>query len=375
MAYNKMNQIPMMDLKEELALIKSPILATLTEVLDSGEYILGEKGAQLEKLIAEYAQASYGLGVANGTDALQLSLQALNIGPGDEVITTPFTFFATAEVIAQVGAKPVFVDIEEETYNINPSKIKDALTKNTKAIIVVHLYGQTAKMEEIMKLAKTHNLYVIEDACQAIGAEYNGRRVGAIGDIGCFSFFPSKNLGAFGDAGLVVTNQSKLYEKVCKLRNHGSEEKYLHSSIGMNSRLDEFQAAILLVKLNHLDIFLHKRKEVARRYTEHLNNLLKTPSIIEDRKHTFHQYCIELNNRDELAVALKNNGIASAIYYPIPLHLQPAFNYLHYKKGDFPIAEKTAERILALPISPMLSFHNQDSIISTVQKFLENNGA
>ncbi|MBM7599717.1 dTDP-4-amino-4,6-dideoxygalactose transaminase [Virgibacillus halotolerans] len=374
MVYNERNQIPMVDLKEELALIKSPILAALAEVLDSGDFILGEKGAQLEKLIAEYAQASYGLGVANGTDALQLSLQALNIGPGDEVITTPFTFFATAEVIAQVGAKPVFVDIEEETYNIDPSKIEDALTKNTKAIIVVHLYGQTANMEAIMKLAKTHNLYVIEDACQAIGTEYDGRRVGAIGDIGCFSFFPSKNLGAFGDAGLVVTNQSNLYEKVRELRNHGSEKKYQHTSIGMNSRLDEFQAATLLVKLDHLDIFLHKRKEVARRYTEGLNDLLKTPPIVEDRSHTFHQYCIELDNRDELALALKNNGIASAIYYPIPLHLQPAFDYLHYKQGDFPVAEKTADRILALPISPMLSFHKQDDIISTVQNFLENNG-
>lgn len=374
MVYNERNQIPMVDLKEELALIKSPILAALAEVLDSGDFILGEKGAQLEKLIAEYAQASYGLGVANGTDALQLSLQALNIGPGDEVITTPFTFFATAEVIAQVGAKPVFVDIEEETYNIDPSKIEDALTKNTKAIIVVHLYGQTANMEAIMKLAKTHNLYVIEDACQAIGTEYDGRRVGAIGDIGCFSFFPSKNLGAFGDAGLVVTNQSNLYEKVRELRNHGSEKKYQHTSIGMNSRLDEFQAATLLVKLDHLDIFLHKRKEVARRYTEGLNDLLKTPPIVEDRSHTFHQYCIELDNRDELALALKNNGIASAIYYPIPLHLQPAFDYLHYQQGDFPVAENTADRILALPISPMLSFHKQDDIISTVQNFLENNG-
>ena len=374
MAYNKVNQIPMVDLNEELALIKSPILAALAEVLDSGDFILGEKGAQLEKLIAEYAQASYGLGVANGTDALQLSLQALNIGPGDEVITTPFTFFATAEVIAQVGAKPVFVDIEEETYNIDPSKIEDALTKNTKAIIVVHLYGQTANMDAIMKLAKTRDLYVIEDACQAIGTEYDGRRVGAIGDIGCFSFFPSKNLGAFGDAGLVVTNQSNLYEKVRELRNHGSEKKYQHTSIGMNSRLDEFQAATLLVKLDHLDIFLHKRKEVARRYTEGLNDLLKTPPIVEDRSHTFHQYCIELDNRDELALALKNNGIASAIYYPIPLHLQPAFDYLHYQQGDFPVAEKTADRILALPISPMLSFHKQDDIISTVQNFLENNG-
>lgn len=364
----------MIDLKEELKLIRGPIMRTLTEVLDSGNYITGSKGEELENLVAQYVGATYGLGVANGTDALQLSLMALEIGPGDEVITTPFTFFATGEAIAQVGAKPVFVDIEEETYNINPSKIEEALTANTKAIIVVHLYGQGAKMKEIMEIANQYNLKVIEDACQAIGTEYDGERVGAIGDIGCFSFFPSKNLGAFGDAGLVVTNQRKLYETISQLRNHGSEKKYHHSSIGMNSRLDEFQAAILLVKLNYLDIFLHQRKEVARRYTENLSNHFKTPAISENREHTFHQYCIEVGNRDKLALELENNGIASAIYYPIPLHLQKAFHFLPYKEGDFPIAEKTAKRILALPISPTLSLQKQEYIIRTVKKFMETNG-
>ncbi|WP_373894959.1 DegT/DnrJ/EryC1/StrS family aminotransferase [Virgibacillus natechei] len=365
--------IPMVDLKEELKLIRSPILEAITEVLDSGDYILGEKGGKLEKAVAEYVDASYGIGVANGTDALELSLKALDIDPGDEVITTPFTFFATGEAIAHVGARPMFVDIEEETYTIDPSKIEEAITPNTKAIIVVHLYGKTANMKEIMAIAKTYNLRVIEDACQAIGTEYEGKRVGSIGDIGCFSFFPSKNLGAFGDAGLVTTNNKKIYERITKLRNHGSESKYQHSSIGMNSRLDEFQAAILLVKLYYLDIFLHKRKEVARRYTENLNTLLTTPPIPKGREHTFHQYCIELEKRDELALELKNNGIASAIYYPIPLHLQQAFHYLNYKKGDFPIAEKTAEKILALPIFPMLSFQQQNYIISTIKHFLESN--
>ncbi|MBP1968448.1 dTDP-4-amino-4,6-dideoxygalactose transaminase [Virgibacillus natechei] len=374
MSNNTFNQIPMVDLKEELTLIRTPILEMVTEVLNSGEYILGEKGEKLEKLVAEYVEASYGIGVANGTDALQLSLMALDIGPGDDVITTPFTFFATGETIAQVGAQPIFVDIEEANYNMDPSKIEEAITQNTKAIIIVHLNGKSANMKEIMAIANKYNLRVIEDACQAIGTEYDGSRVGAIGDIGCFSFFPSKNLGAFGDAGLVTTNHKALYEKISQLRNHGSEKKYQHSSIGMNSRLDELQAAILLVKLYYLDIFLHKRKEVARRYTEKLNNLLKKPPISENREHTFHQYCIELDKRDELVSELKNNGIASAIYYPIPLHLQQAFHYLHYKKGDFPIAEKTAEKILALPISPTLSFQKQDYIISTVNKFLENNG-
>ncbi|WP_068672718.1 DegT/DnrJ/EryC1/StrS aminotransferase family protein [Oceanobacillus sp. Castelsardo] len=364
-------KIPMIDLKEELKLIRTPILEMMTEVLDSGEYILGEKGEQLEKIIASYVQASYGLGTANGTDALLLALKALDIGPGDEVITTPLTFFATGEVIAEVGAKPIFVDIDEETYNIDPTKIEKAITKNTKAILVVHLYGKAANMKDIMDIADAYGLKVIEDACQAIGTEYNGKRVGAIGDVGCFSFFPSKNLGAFGDAGFIVTNQKEIYEKIKSLRNHGSKKKYHHSLIGMNSRMDEFQAAVLLVKFNFLDIFLHKRKEVAKRYSEDLPSILRTPDKHNNREHTFHQYCIELDKRDELASFLNNKGIATAVYYPIPLHLQEAFDYLNYKLGDFPVAEKVAKRILALPISPTLTFRDQNYIISCVKHFLQ----
>jgi len=374
MTNDNVKQIPMVDLQEELKLLRAPIMEMMTEVLDSGEYVLGKKGEQLEKLVAQYVGARYGIGVANGTDALQLALMALDIGQGDEVITTPFTFFATGEAIAQVGAMPVFVDIEEESYNLDASKIEEAITSNTKAIIVVHLYGKAANMKEIMEIAKNYRLRVIEDACQAIGTEYDGQRVGAIGDIGCFSFFPSKNLGAFGDGGLVTTNQKDIYDKINKLRNHGSEQKYHHSAIGMNSRLDEFQAAILLVKLYYLDIFLHKRKEVANRYTDNLQAFIKTPSKATDREHTFHQYCIELDRRDDLALALKNKGIASAIYYPIPLHLQKAFDYLGYKKGDFEVAEKAAERVLALPISPTLSFQQQDYIIEVVKSFCRLNG-
>jgi len=363
--------IPMVDLKAELELLKEPIFNALKEVLESGEYILGSKGKEFEKQIASYIGATYGIGVGNGTDALYLALRALDIGPGDEVITTPFTFFATAEVIAQVGATPVFVDIEKETYNIDPLKIKEEITDNTKAIIVVHLYGQSAKMKEIMKVAKEFNLKVVEDACQAIGTECDGKRVGTIGDIGCFSFFPSKNLGAYGDAGMVVTNDKILYEKVSTLRNHGSQIKYIHSTIGVNSRLDEFQAAILLIKLKYLDIFLHKRKEIAKKYTLELNSLVKTPSIIENREHTFHQYCIELDGRDQLATFLQKNDISSAIYYPIPLHLQEAFSYLNYHKGDFPIAENAATKILALPIYPTMTFEKQYKIISILKKFIE----
>lgn len=367
------NMIPMVDLKEELEILGEPIFKALKEVLESGEYILGKKGKELENQIASYVEASYGIGVGNGTDALYLALKALDIGPGDEVITTPFTFFATGEAIAQVGAKPVFVDIEEDTYNINPLKIREKITSNTKAILVVHLYGQAAKMKEIMEIAHKFNLKVVEDACQAIGTEYKGKRVGAIGDIGCFSFFPSKNLGSYGDAGMIVTNDKSLYEKITTLRNHGSKIKYIHSTIGMNSRLDELQAAILLVKFKYLDIFLHKRSELAKRYTMKLNSLLKTPPIIETREHTFHQYCIELDERDQVASFLQKNEIASAIYYPIPLHLQEAFKYLNYQKGDFPVAEKAAIKVLALPIFPFMNFEKQDRIILALQEFMKKN--
>ncbi|WP_188455295.1 DegT/DnrJ/EryC1/StrS family aminotransferase [Virgibacillus oceani] len=367
-------KIPMVDLTEELQLLRTPILEMVTEVLDSGQYVLGKKGIELERAVADYVGAAHGLGVANGTDALHLALRALDIGPGDEVITTPFTFFATAEAIALVGAKPIFVDIEEETYTIDPSKIEEVITENTKAIIVVHLYGQAANMNEILEIAAKHDLKIIEDACQAIGTEYNGKRVGAIGNIGCFSFFPSKNLGAFGDAGFITTNQTDIYKKVEKLRNHGSDRKYEHSLIGLNSRLDEFQAAILLVKLYYLDIFLHSRNEIAKRYTENLNEHVKTPPISENREHTFHQYCIEITKRNELMEVLEKNGIASSIYYPIPLHLQKAFNNLAYKQGDFPVTERIATRILALPIYPMMSFQQQDYIITTINDYLASNG-
>ena len=367
-----MQPIPMVDLQAELKLLRTPILEMMTEVLDSGNYVLGEKGETLEKLVADYVGAKHALGVANGTDALVLALKALEIGLDDEVITTPFTFFATAEAIAEVGARPVFIDIEADTYNLDPSKIEAAITPKTKAIIVVHLYGKAANMKEILSLAEKYNLRIIEDACQAIGTECEGKRVGAIGDIGCFSFFPSKNLGALGDAGLVTTNQKSLHDTMWKLRNHGSDKKYHHSLIGMNSRLDEMQAAILLVKLYYLDIFLHKRKEVARRYTEFLPEFLLKPNVPSSREHTFHQYCIELDDRDKLAAELAKNQIASAVYYPRPLHVQKAFRYLNYKIGDFPNAERAASRILGLPIYPMMTYEQQDFIISTINKFLED---
>lgn len=361
--------IPMVDLKEELNLFRDELYEAVKEVIESGSFILGDKGKQLEVEIAKYIGARYGIGVANGTDALFLSLKACGIGPGDEVITTPFTFFATGEVIANIGATPVFVDIDEKKYNMNPAKVKEAITSKTKAIIVVHLFGRAAEMDSIMELAKKNSLYVIEDACQAIGTKYKGRGIGSIGNIGCFSFFPSKNLGAFGDAGMIVTSDDELYERLLLLRNHGSSVRYHHSLLGYNSRLDEIQAAILLVKFKFLNDFIEKRILIAKRYNEKLKGIVKTPEVLGHFEHTFHQYCIETSERDELMVALEKNGVASAVYYPIPLHLQEAFRYLGYRKGDLPVAEKVAENILALPIGPTLSKEQQDYVVNVVKWF------
>jgi UDP-2-acetamido-2-deoxy-ribo-hexuluronate aminotransferase len=361
--------IPMVDLIEELKLMGNSIKKSVHEVIDSGSYILGDKGRNFEQQISEYLNAKYSVGVANGSDALLLALEAMEIGEGDEVITTPFTFFATAEMITRVGATPVFVDIEPETYNIDPTKIEAAITEKTKAILVVHLFGKTAEMDQILKIAKGHQLIIIEDAAQAMGTVYKGKKVGQIGDIGCFSFFPSKNLGAFGDAGIVVTNHMEANEKLNCLRNHGSTERYVHSLIGVNSRLDEIQAAILIEKLKMLEYFLDNRRDIANKYTSELSKLFKTPPTILDRSHTFHQYCIQTEKRDELSKFLEKKGIASAIYYPIPLHLQQAFQFLNYQKGDFPISESVAKEILALPIFPMMTELQQEYIISAAKEF------
>ncbi|GAB4075123.1 DegT/DnrJ/EryC1/StrS family aminotransferase [Barrientosiimonas marina] len=367
-----MTHIPMADLKAEWTLLKEPVTEVVNEVLASGSYVLGEKGDELEKRLSSRIGTAYGIGTASGTDALKLSLQALDIGPGDEVITTPFTFFASAGAIAQTGATPVFADIDADTYNLDPDRIEKAVSHKARAIIIVHLYGKAAPMEAIMELADAYGLRVIEDACQAIGTEYHGKQVGSIGDLGCFSFFPSKNLGAFGDAGLVTTDDPQLSDRVRQLRNHGSSEKYYHTTSGTNSRLDEVQAAVLLAKLPYLDTFLQQRQAIARRYTDNLSPLLTKPETVKDRAHTFHQYNIELNHRDELAAALTHKNIATAIYYPVPLHLQPAFSSLGYQKGDFPIAEKAADHVLALPIFPTLSRQQQDNVIQAVNTFMEN---
>lgn len=361
--------ISMIDLKEELNLFRNELYDAVKEVIESGAFILGEKGIELEKTIANYVGTRYGVGVANGTDALFLALKACDIGPGDEVITTPFTFFATGEVIANVGATPVFVDIDRETYNIDPEEIRKAITNKTKAIIVVHLFGQSAQMEPIQQIAKEHQLFLIEDACQAIGTKQNGKYAGNIGDIGCFSFFPSKNLGAFGDAGMIVTSNDELYERIMLLRNHGSKVRYHHLMLGYNSRIDEIQAAILLVKWKYLDSFIQNRIQIAKRYTDELKDVVKVPKVLHDREHTFHQYCIETSKRDALMEFLGNKQIATAVYYPIPLHLQKAFQYLGYKEGSLPNSEAAAKNILALPIGPTLTEKEQSCIIEAIQEF------
>ena len=378
------NKIKFLDLTFQYKSIKKEIDAAIKRVLESGHFIGGEEVENFEKEIAKFCGIRYAIGVNSGTDALFLSLKALGVGPRDEVITTPFTFIATAEVIANCGAKPVFVDIDPKTFNIDPRKIEEYLKSNIqypksktkiKAILPVHLYGQMADMSEIMRIAKKYKLFVIEDAAQAIGAEYKGKKAGAIGDLGCLSFFPSKNLGAYGDGGMVVTNNKKLSEKIRMMRNHGSspKEKYLNLVLGTNSRLDSLQAAILRIKLKYLPKWSRERANKAFYYNNGLKGTgdIITPIIDSNKIHIFHQYTIRTKFRDELQKYLKENEIPTMIYYPLPLHLQPAFKYLGYKKGDFPEAEKAAKEVLSLPLYPELPLSDQNKIIKAISEFFQ----
>ena len=378
------NKIKFLDLTAQYKSIKKEIDVAIKGVLNSGQFIGGEEVENFEKEIAKFCGVKYAISVNSGTDALFLSLKALGIGPGDEVITTPFTFIATAGVIANCGANSVFIDIEPKTFNIDPRKIEEYLKSNIqypksktkiKAILPVHLFGQMADMSEIMRIAKKYKLFVIEDAAQAIGAEYKGKKAGAIGDLGCLSFFPSKNLGAYGDGGMVVTNNKKLSEKIRMMRNHGSspKEKYLNLVLGTNSRLDSLQAAILRIKLKYLPKWSRERANKAFYYNNGLKGTgdIITPIIDSNKIHIFHQYTIRTKFRDELQKYLKENEIPTMIYYPLPLHLQPAFKYLGYKKGDFPEAEKAAKEVLSLPIYPELKRKEQDFIIRKIKEFYE----
>jgi len=347
-----------MNLKKQYAAIKGEIDVAIDRVVESQHFILGEEVEMLEKEVAAFCHTQYAVGVASGTDALSLSLKALGIGRGDEVITTPFTFFATAEAVSNVGAKPVFVDIDPRSYTMDPEQIEAKITRSTKAVIPVHLFGQCADMDPIMEIAKRHNLRVIEDTAQAMGATYHGRQAGSMGDIGALSFFPSKNLGCFGDGGMVITNEKSVAEKIKKLRVHGSTTKYIHSEIGVNSRLDSLQAAILRVKLRHLDKWLEDRRKVAQFYNVQLAGLaaLKLPFTPHYNLHTYHLYvlAVEPDPKDLLA-HLNHSGVEARIYYPVPLHLQECYRDLGYRKNDFARSECASAQTLAIPLFPELS--------------------
>lgn len=365
-----------LDLKAQYKSIKKEIDTAIKRVIQSTCFIGGEEVEKFEKEVAKFCGTKYAVGVNSGTDALLLTLRALGISSEDEVITTPFTFIATAEVINIIGAKSVFADVVSRTFNIRPSEIEKKITKRTRAILLVHLFGQMAEMSKIMKIAKKYKLKVIEDAAQAIGAEYKGKMAGSVGDIGCFSFFPSKNLGAYGDGGMVVTNNEKLAEKIKLLRNHGSspKEKYKNLVLGTNSRLDAIQAAILRVKLKYLKSWSKKRLEKAIFYTAHLSKIsgLEPPYITPGNTHIFHQYTIRVKNgkRNKLREYLKKQGIPTMIYYPLPLHLQPAFEYLKYKRGDFPGSEKATKEVLSLPIYPEINKKTMKQIVAAIKSFL-----
>ena len=360
--------IPMLDLKAQYKSLGQEIETTIREILESGHFVLGSHVEALEKEIADYHNVKYAVSLASGTDALHLSLKALDIKEGDEVITTPFTFIASAEAVAYVGAIPVFADIDKKTLNISPSQIKDKITSKTKAIIPVHLFGLPADIDEIMDIAKQYNLKVIEDCAQAFGAKYKDVPVGSIGDAGCFSFYPSKNLGAYGDGGIMITNNHELYEKVRLLRNHGTIAPYKHSFIGYNSRLDEIQAAILEIKLKHVDAYNQKRRNLAKIYTSLLSNVVQCPAEMPDRIHVYHQYTIRSIKKAAIKKNLEGNSISSVVYYPIPLHLQDAFKYLGHKKNDFPESETAANEVLSLPIYPELEPEKVEFIAEAVLK-------
>lgn len=364
-------KIPLVDLKVQYISIRDEIQVAINKVLDSTCFVMGEEVALFEKEFAAFCGARYCVGVANGTAALHLALLACGIKPGDEVITTPYTFIATTEAISHVGAKVVFVDIEPTTYTIDVNKLEQAITSRTKAIIPVHLYGHPANMSCIMQIAAKYKLKVIEDAAQAHGAMFHGQSVSTFGDIGCFSFFPAKNLGAYGDAGAVVTNNDAIAKRICLLRNHGRAEKYEHEMEGFNYRLDTLQAAILRVKLKYLSQWTEARRKCAMYYEELLHNLpLVLPSEVQGCHHVYHLYVVRTPQRDTLRAVLRQQGIETGIHYPLPLHIQGAYHHLGYKEGDFPVAEVCARSVISLPLYPELSKAHQYEIMQAMRKVI-----
>lgn len=393
--------IPLLNLKRQYKNIEEEVNASVLECFKNAQYIMGENVKEFEKEIANKIGVKHAITVGNGTDALIIALKSLGIKEGDEVITTDYTFFATAEAIRFVGATPVFCDVELDTYNIDPSQIEEKITDKTKAIICVHLFGNACKMDEINDIAKRHNLYVVEDAAQAINSQYNGKNVGNLGDVACFSFFPTKNLGCFGDGGMITTNDDDLATIIRALKVHGSGEngmkayailndeevevveqnsgdntvynplKYYNYLIGHNSRLDEIQAAILRIKLKHLDEYTENRRSISHRYIEALKDTsLVMPTETEGGKHVFHLFILQSENREEIESKLKEKGIATGTYYKVPMHLQKAFNDLGYKKGDFPNAEYLSERTFAIPLFPEMNDEEREYIINSIKEIV-----
>ncbi len=362
--------VPFMDLKRQFKAIRSEVEAAMGAVLESQAFIMGSDVPALESEISKYLGVKHAIGVSSGSDALLVALMALGIGPGDEVITTPNTFFATAGAISRLGGKPVFVDIEHATYNIDPMLIEAAITPKTRAILPVHLYGQSANMRAIMEIARKHGLAVIEDCAQAIGATFDGVSVGAIGDIGCFSFFPSKNLGCFGDGGLVTTNDDALAEKIRLLRLHGASPKFFHKIVGGNFRLDNLQAAVLRVKLKYLDGWVASRRRIAKMYDDALagSGLVGVPAVVHG-EHAYHLYVVRHPRRDALMAHLKERGIGNGVYYPCPMHLQECFADLGYGKGDFKESESATDETLAIPMFPEMTDDEVAAVIAAVNDF------
>ena len=366
-------KIPPLDLKRQYAIIKDEIDSAIQNVLNHGGFILGPEVKELESELAGYCGSKHGIGVASGTDALLLSLMAVGVKPGDEVVTSTFTFFATGGVISRLGAKPVFVDIDPETLNIDTALLEKAVNSKTKAIIPVHLYGQVAEMDEVMSIAGKHNIPVVEDAAQAIGALYKSKKAGSFGATGCFSFYPTKNLGGYGDGGFITTDDDDLADLLRRLRIHGARPKYFHAIVGVNSRLDSIQAAALLVKLKHLPDWHEARRARANIYDELLAGVdgVRTPVVRDYNYHIYHQYTILAEKRDQLREHLKSKEIGCEIYYPLPMHLQECFRDLGYKKGDMPVAEKASEMALSIPIFPELTGEEQKYIADTIREFYE----
>ena len=361
--------IPLVDLKAQYNALKPEIDAAIARVIDNTSFILGPEVRAFEEAFANYCQARHAVGVSSGTAAIELVLRALGVGPGDEVITTPFTFIASAEAISAAGATPIFADVDPLTYNLDPSAVEAAVTQRTKAILPVHLYGQPAAMDGLAQIAQRHGLALIEDAAQAHGAELRGRRVGTLGDVACFSFYPGKNLGCYGDGGAVVTDDAFLAAKVRKLRDHGRSSKYVHDELGFGHRLDALQAAILAAKLPHLDAANQARRRLAKRYGELLADTdLALPVEPEGVRSVYHLYVVRSPRRDELVEILRSQGIEAGVHYPLPLHLQPAYAFLEHRPGSFPVAEAATVQVLSLPLFPEMTIEQQDRVVQAIRQ-------